>query len=52
MSEILKALKQFGGNKTKTAEYLGINRKTLREKIRKMEIEERESSSSNSKKCN
>ncbi|MGA9988803.1 MAG: sigma-54 dependent transcriptional regulator, partial [Terriglobales bacterium] len=45
MNEILKALKQFRGNKTKTAEYLGINRKTLREKLRK--IEERESSSSN-----
>jgi DNA-binding NtrC family response regulator len=36
MSEILRALKQFHGNKTKTAEYLGINRKTLREKIRKL----------------
>jgi DNA-binding NtrC family response regulator len=36
MNEILKALKQFRGNKTKTAEYLGINRKTLREKLLKM----------------
>jgi len=45
MNEILKALKQFRGNKTKTAEYLGINRKTLREKLRK--VEERESGSSN-----
>jgi DNA-binding NtrC family response regulator len=36
MNEILRALKQFHGNKTRTAEYLGIHRKTLREKIRKM----------------
>jgi DNA-binding protein Fis len=34
-NEILKALEQFGGNKTRAAEYLGINRKTLREKLRK-----------------
>jgi DNA-binding NtrC family response regulator len=33
--EIIKALDQFQGNKTKTAEYLGINRKTLREKMQK-----------------
>ena len=33
--EIVKALQQFGGNRTKAAEFLGINRKTLREKIRK-----------------
>lgn len=37
--EIIKVLKQFNGHKTKTAEYLGINRKTLREKIRKYDIE-------------
>ena len=37
MDAIRKALKQFHGNKTKAADYLGINRKTLREKIRKME---------------
>jgi two-component system response regulator HydG len=36
--EILNALSQFGGNKTKTAEYLGINRKTLREKMQKYGI--------------
>jgi len=36
--EIIKVLKQFNGNKTKTAEYLGINRKTLREKILKYGI--------------
>jgi two-component system, NtrC family, response regulator HydG len=34
-SEILNALDLFQGNKTKAAEYLGINRKTLREKIQK-----------------
>lgn len=37
--EIVKVLKQFNGHKSKTAEYLGINRKTLREKMRKYEIE-------------
>lgn len=37
--EIAEALEQFKGNKTKAAEYLGINRKTLREKIRKYGIE-------------
>ena len=36
--EITRVLRQFNGHKTKTAEYLGINRKTLREKIRKYEI--------------
>ena len=36
--EILNALDQFLGNKTKTAEYLGINRKTLREKMQKYGI--------------
>ena len=35
---ISKVLKQFDGHKTKAAEYLGINRKTLREKIRKYKI--------------
>jgi DNA-binding NtrC family response regulator len=34
-NEILNALDQFGGNKTKAAEYLGINRKTLREKMQR-----------------
>jgi DNA-binding NtrC family response regulator len=34
-NEILHALEQFQGNKTKAAEYLGINRKTLREKLEK-----------------
>jgi DNA-binding NtrC family response regulator len=34
-NEILNALNQFRGNKTKAAEYLGINRKTLREKMQK-----------------
>jgi DNA-binding NtrC family response regulator len=34
-SEILSTLDQFRGNKTRAAEYLGINRKTLREKLRK-----------------
>ena len=36
--EILKALQQFGGNRTKAAEFQGINRKTLREKIRKYSL--------------
>ncbi len=36
--KISKVLKQFNGHKTKAAEYLGINRKTLREKIRKYKI--------------
>lgn len=35
MNEILNALEQFQGNKTKAAEHLGINRKTLREKMQK-----------------
>jgi two-component system, NtrC family, response regulator HydG len=34
-AEILNALEQFQGNKTRAAEYLGINRKTLREKMQK-----------------
>jgi DNA-binding NtrC family response regulator len=34
-NEILSALNRFRGNKTKAAEYLGINRKTLREKMQK-----------------
>jgi len=34
-NEILGVLNQFHGNKTKAAEYLGINRKTLREKMQK-----------------
>jgi DNA-binding NtrC family response regulator len=34
-NEILSVLNQFHGNKTKAAEYLGINRKTLREKMQK-----------------
>jgi len=34
-SEILNALDQFQGNKTRAADYLGINRKTLREKMQK-----------------
>jgi two-component system, NtrC family, response regulator HydG len=34
-SEILNALDLFQGNKTKAADYLGINRKTLREKMQK-----------------
>ena len=37
--EIIRALKQFDGHRAKTAEFLGINRKTLREKIRKYSIE-------------
>jgi DNA-binding NtrC family response regulator len=37
-NEILNALDQFRGNKTKAAEYLGINRKTLREKMLKYNL--------------
>ena len=40
--EIVKALKHFNGHKTKAAEYLGINRKTLREKLRRYGITEAE----------
>jgi transcriptional regulator with PAS, ATPase and Fis domain len=36
--EIAKALKRFNGHKSKAADHLGINRKTLREKIRKYRI--------------
>jgi len=36
--EITKVLRQFNGHMTKTAGYLGINRKTLREKIKKYGI--------------
>ncbi len=38
-NEICKALKIFNGHRSKMAEYLGINRKTLREKIRKYNID-------------
>ncbi|MFC1672471.1 helix-turn-helix domain-containing protein, partial [Planctomycetota bacterium] len=37
--EMIKALREFEGHRGKAAEYLGINRKTLREKIRKYGIE-------------
>ncbi len=37
-NEILKILDRFDGNKTKTAKYLGINRKTLREKMERYGI--------------
>ncbi len=37
-NEILSVLDQFHGNKTKAAEYLGINRKTLREKMQKYDL--------------
>jgi len=37
-NEILNALNRFQGNRTKAAEYLGINRKTLREKIQKYNL--------------
>ena len=36
--EIAKALEEFNGHKSRTAEYLGINRKTLREKIQRYGI--------------
>lgn len=39
-NEILSALEQFDNNKTRAAEHLGINRKTLREKMQKYRIEE------------
>jgi len=38
--EILRALRQFNGHKSRAASYLGINRKTLREKIRKYDIDD------------
>lgn len=37
--EIVRVLKRFKGHKQKAAEYLGINRKTLREKIRRYGID-------------
>lgn len=37
-NEIVRAIQQFGGNRTKASAYLGINRKTLREKIRKYDL--------------
>jgi DNA-binding NtrC family response regulator len=37
-NEIVNALERFRGNKSKAAEYLGINRKTLREKIQKYSL--------------
>ena len=37
--EIIKALREFKGHRGKAAEHLGINRKTLREKIRRHGIE-------------
>jgi DNA-binding NtrC family response regulator len=40
-SEILNALEQFRWNKTRAAEYLGINRKTLREKIQKYGLDKK-----------
>jgi len=43
MNEILNALEQFKGNKTRAAEYLGINRKTLREKMQKYGLTRRKS---------
>ena len=37
-NEILRILDRFDGNKTKTAKFLGINRKTLREKMERYGI--------------
>jgi two-component system response regulator HydG len=37
--EIVRVLKRFKGHKQKAAEFLGINRKTLREKIRRYGID-------------
>jgi DNA-binding NtrC family response regulator len=37
--EIAEALERFDWQMTRAAEYLGINRKTLREKIRRYGIE-------------
>ena len=38
--EIVKALRQFDGHRSKAAEHLGINRKTLREKMRKYGLDQ------------
>jgi two-component system, NtrC family, response regulator HydG len=43
-NEILNALNHYRGNKTKTADHLGINRKTLREKMQKYGISSTENS--------
>jgi DNA-binding NtrC family response regulator len=37
---ILQALKLFGGNKTKAAEYLKISRPLLHQKIKRLRIQE------------
>lgn len=37
-NEILRILNQFQGNKTQAAKFLGINRKTLREKMERYEL--------------
>jgi DNA-binding NtrC family response regulator len=38
--EIVRALERFQGNRTKAAEFLGINRKTLREKLQRYSARE------------
>ncbi|MFH1531420.1 MAG: sigma-54 dependent transcriptional regulator [Pseudomonadota bacterium] len=37
--QIIQALERFGGHRERTAQFLGINRKTLREKIRRYAID-------------
>ncbi len=39
--EIVHALERFRGNKSKAADYLGVNRKTLREKMQKYGLEKK-----------
>ncbi|MBN1570870.1 MAG: sigma-54-dependent Fis family transcriptional regulator [Acidobacteria bacterium] len=46
-NEILNALDQFRGNKTRAAEYLGINRKTLREKMQKYGLDDKKKQTTN-----
>ena len=37
--EVFRAIERFHGNHTKAAEFLGINRKTLREKLQRYATE-------------
>jgi two-component system response regulator HydG len=41
---IISALQKFGGNRTKTAEALGIGRRTLQNKLKQYKIPDREAS--------
>jgi hypothetical protein len=40
-NEIVSVLERLKGNKSRTADYLGINRKTIREKMQKYGLEKK-----------